>query len=64
MHPYKQIQTIFPLAGGRTHYTLTVGEIVGFDFNRELHRIALVPGSAENESSRVCMKVSSCFSQT
>ena len=63
VHPYKQIQTIFPLAGGRTHYTLTVGEIVGFDFNRELHHISLVPGSKENGSSRVCMKVLSFFSR-
>ena len=39
------------------------GEIVGFDFNRELHHISLVPGSKENGSSRVCMKVLSFFSR-
>ena len=58
--PNGQIETIFPLAGGRTHYCLTTGEIVGFDFNRELHRINLVPperGGIVNDKSRVCMKL-------
>jgi len=55
-----QIETIFPLKGGRTHYCLSTGDIVGFDFNRELHHINLVPperGGTVNTTSRVCMKL-------
>ena len=55
--PNQQIETIFPLKGGRTKYCLTTGDIVGFDFNRELHHIHLVEGSQENETSRVCLKL-------
>jgi len=55
--PNGQIQTVFPLAGGRTDYCLDTGDIVGFDFNRELHRIELVPGATPNETARVCLKL-------
>jgi len=55
--PNGQIETIFPLCGGRTNYCLDTGDIVGFDFNRELHRISHVPNCVENETARVAMKL-------
>jgi len=69
--PNGQIETIFPMAGPRVRHNeekgfslnghdgvaLTTGEMISFDFHRELHRIAHVPGAPENEGHRVCMKV-------
>ena len=46
--------------GGHEGVALTTGEMISFDFHRELHRIAHVPASAggkENEGHRICMKV-------
>lgn len=57
--PNQQIETIFPLQSinDSCRYTLTEGDIVGFDFHRELHRIGLVEGSKENEGIRACLKL-------
>ena len=57
--PNGQIETIFPMAGkdDRVRYTLSTGDIVGFDFHRELHRIGHVPGAPENTNIRGCMKL-------
>jgi len=69
--PNEQIETIFPMAGrhirhspekgyslgGNEGVALTTGEMISFDFHREMHRIAHVPGAKENEGHRVCMKV-------
>jgi hypothetical protein len=69
--PNEQIETIFPLSGRQVRHNtdkgftlggydgvaLTTGEMISFDFHRELHRIAHVQGAKENEGHRVCLKV-------
>ena len=69
--PNEQIETIFPLSGRQVRHNtdkgftlggydgvaLTTGEMISFDFHRELHRIAHVHGAKENEGHRVCLKV-------
>ena len=57
--PNGQIETIFPMQGkdDATRYALSTGDIVGFDFHRELHRIGHVPGAPENAGHRVCLKL-------
>ena len=55
--PNHEIELIFPMEGDDSRCTLTTGELAGFDFHRELHRIGRVPGAASNPSARVCLKL-------
>ena len=57
--PNEQIETVFPLAGlpCRHGLALSTGQMVAFDFHRELHRIQHVAGAKENAGPRVCLKV-------
>ena len=52
-----EIETIFPLEGDDSRCTLTTGEVAGFDFHRELHRIAPVSNGTKNEGQRICLKL-------
>eukprot|EP00611_Tribonema_gayanum_P015468 TRINITY_DN27317_c0_g1_i1.p1 TRINITY_DN27317_c0_g1~~TRINITY_DN27317_c0_g1_i1.p1 ORF type:complete len:621 (+),score=222.98 TRINITY_DN27317_c0_g1_i1:239-2101(+) len=54
VNPNEQIKTIFPQAPSEA--ALTTGDVVAFDYNREVHRIALVPGAA-NRTQRYSLKV-------
>jgi len=58
--PNGEIETIFPMEGGDSRCTLSTGDIVGFDFHRELHRIAPVAGGAKNDGQRICLKLHYC----
>lgn len=57
--PNGQIETIFPLQAkdDGCRYALSTGDIVGFDFHRELHRIGHVKGAPENTGIRACLKL-------
>jgi hypothetical protein len=50
----EQIKTIFTQIP--CEYTLTTGDVVAFDYNREVHRIAVVPGT-KNRTQRYSLKV-------
>lgn len=52
-----QIKTTFPMTP--TAVTLTTGDVGGFDFNREIHRIEHNPG-AENPGRRITLKLHYC----
>ena len=52
-----EIETIFPLEGDDSRCTLTTGEVAGFDFHRELHRIAPVAHGTKNKGQRICLKL-------
>lgn len=52
-----QIKTAFPMTP--TAVTLTTGDVGGFDFNREIHRIEHNPG-AENPGRRITLKLHYC----
>lgn len=53
-----QIKTSFPMTP--TAVTLTTGDVGGFDFNREIHRIEHNPG-AENPGRRITLKLHYCI---
>lgn len=55
--PNHEIELIFPMEGDDSRCTLTLGELAGFDFHRELHRIGRVADAASNSSARVCLKL-------
>lgn len=52
-----QIRTSFPMTPDGA--TLTTGDVGGFDFNREIHRIEHNPG-ARNEGRRITLKLHYC----
>lgn len=53
LNPNRQITTEFPMA--RQEFTLSEGDVVGFDFNRELHVIKSQP--TKNTDFRMAMKL-------
>jgi hypothetical protein len=52
-----EIETVFPMVNADSRFTLTFGDVVGFDFNREIHRIQLVEGGTPNVNPRVALKL-------
>lgn len=58
--PNGEIETVFPMEGDDSRCTLTTGDIAGFDFHRELHRIGPVAGGTKNDGQRICLKLHYC----